>query len=252
MIEVFPACVFLPNSMERLLFAHSPINASAAYAKLKSSPVSAFHEALTIILRKVSAQEPAVQLQGLDVLERLTQVSDLPFQQQLQLDEFITPLLRVVERPTVDSKVKGKVLGLAASWADTFSEVSDLLPGFQQLKTSLLSLGFELPGVVTKKEAIPADLMDSQMINDAEGQDPDEFISEVNETLKLFEALAKNGEAEAITSLALNLDRYQEQLEIWISLLEEGDYLNKGMDLMSKVNTALDKYRNLRMGNPSE
>jgi hypothetical protein len=99
--------------------------------------------------------------------------------------------------------------------------------------------------------------MDLYLLNEAEGQDPDEFKAEVLETLKLFDEVLTTIKAgssskeevsrrEALISLAANLDRYSEQFGLWIEQLEPGPYMEEAMSLNDKVTEALQKYKLLR------
>ena len=192
------------------------------------------------VLRKIVSLEASEQLKGLEMLEKLLEISgNFPIYELVSGEEFTAGLRRVLDRKDLDKRVHEKLISLVDVYGKRFLPISDLLPGLVLLRADLI-----VQGLVVDEgayEAQPAE----------EGQDPEEFMAEVSATVRLFTAVVthKKGDKQALITLAMNLDRYQEQLEIWLNMLEgvDAEWRTRANDLMNKVNQALDQYRSLRI-----
>lgn len=224
-------------------------------------------EILDSIKRKLYSQDIMEQSRAIDLLDKVVDAFDLTLHQVLNEKEFLSALEKVVSRESSVPAVVEKVKALFTKWVLKFSGDQDILPNFAVYHSRLVEQGFLEP-IIDKGPAAPAALvdaptdslqvMDNYLLNEAEGQDPDEFKAEVKETLKLFDevyAVIRTSKLsgqdeisrrEALISLAANLDRYSEQFALWIEQLEPGPYMEEAMGLNDKVTEALQKYKVLR------
>jgi hypothetical protein len=215
-------------------------------------------EAVQLIYKQIFGLEIATQLNGLRLLAKMIDIGELPFHTHVSHE--IMELARLLQRKDLDNLVKRELVESVKIWESKFENLIDILPGFHELYLYLVSEGIIVTSefkslVTTINRNGGSQLIDSQLMNDAEGQDPDEFILEVESSVKLFDDVSSRPNTsedrnQALISLAINLDRYLEQLEVWIELLEtseSGEYLEKAKSLLGKLNDRLNKYRNLRI-----
>ena len=194
-------------------------------------------------------------MRAVDLLDKLVDSLDLTLHQVVHEKEFLSSLEKVLTRETSSPQLVMKVKGLFTKWVTQFSADQDILPNFSTFHSRLVEQGLIEP--VHQQAGLP--VMDSHLLNEAEGQDPDEFKAEVTETIKLFDEvygvitggtkLSRTDEVsrrEALISLAANLDRYSEQFGLWIEQLEPGTYMEEAMTLNDKVTDALQRYKVLR------
>lgn len=224
-------------------------------------------EILDSIKRKLYSQDVMEQSRAIDLLNKVVDAFDITLHQVLNEKEFLSALEKVVSRESSEPAVVEKVKALFTKWVLKFSGDQDILPNFAVYHSRLVEQGFLEP-IIDKGTAAPTALvdaptdslqvMDNYLLNEAEGQDPEEFKAEVKETLKLFDEvyavirtskLSDQDEIsrrEALISLAANLDRYSEQFALWIEQLEPGPYMEEAMGLNDKVREAIQKYKVLR------
>lgn len=224
-------------------------------------------EILDSIKRKLYSQDVMEQSRAIDLLNKVVDAFDLTLHQVLNEKEFLSALEKVVSRESSEPAVVEKVKALFTKWVLKFSGDQDILPNFAVYHSRLVEQGFLEP-ITDKGTAAPTALvdaptdslqvMDNYLLNEAEGQDPEEFKAEVKETLQLFDEvyavirtskLSDQDEIsrrEALISLAANLDRYSEQFALWIEQLEPGPYMEEAMGLNDKVREAIQKYKVLR------
>ena len=215
---------------------------------IRSKKAEGAKEAVKALKRRIASPDAHEQLRGLQVTEQLVNALDFVFHEQVGEEDFLNNLSRVMSRPDASLDVKRKILQLSADWSAKFADAVDLLPGFQLLYANLASNGHPMP-----QPANGHQLIDEFIQNEADGQDPEEFITEVHATLGLFDQIASAGpkdvsEVEAITSIATNLDRYAEQIELWMDRLEPGEWMSKAIELHDAVYSALNRFRELRVG----
>jgi hypothetical protein len=209
-------------------------------------------EVAEAIKRKLYCSVETQQLRAADLLDKLVDNMDLTFQQVVNEKDFLAALEKLVSRDA-RSTLSGRVRSLFIKWVNKFSGEQDILPNYALYHSRLVEQGLLEP---TKGEE--AQVMDQFLINEAEGQDPEEFKKEVRETLKLFDEVYTTIKAgpksssdeisrsEALISLAANLDRYSEQFGLWIEQLEPGPYMEEAMGLNDRVTDALQRYKILR------
>ena len=206
---------------------------------------NAYKEAVVKIKKKISSFESDVQIRALCILEKLIDKLGFPFHEAVGSEDFISTLSRIIDRNDLNKQVKEQIIKMSSDWENKFSSVSDLLPNFQNFHAKLTQNNLS---VQQSNQEI-----DKYLINEAEGQDPEEFIIEVRATLALFDDVSKvqlrdTSQNEALISLASNLDRYSEQLELWMQQLEAGDWMTKAIELNERVIQALERFRQLRVG----
>lgn len=204
------------------------------------------------IKRKLYCSVEGEQLRAADLLDKLVDSMDLTFQQTVNEKEFLASLEKLVSRD-VKKTLSGRIRSLFIKWVNKFANEQDILPNFALYHSRLVEQGLLEPA---KNEE--AQVMDQFLINEAEGQDPEEFKAEVRETLKLFDEVYGTiktaskttadevSRSEALISLATNLDRYSEQFGLWIEQLDPGPYMEEAMGLNDRVTDALQRYKLLR------
>ena len=203
------------------------------------------------IKKKLYSSSESEQLRAADLLDKLVDAMDLTFQQIVNEKEFLSSLEKLVNRASHNT-LSGKVVALFVKWVNKFANEQDILPNFALYHSRLVEQNLVEP---IKEDN--AQVMDQFLINEAEGQDPDEFKAEVRETLTLFDevfnivsskttAAEDVSRREALISLAANLDRYSEQFGLWIEQLEPGPYMEEAMGLNDRVTDALQRYKVLR------
>ena len=203
---------------------------------------------------KISSQETSDQLRALELTEQLVTALEFSFHEHIADNEFLNSLSRVLQRAECPKEVKTKILRIAADWAAKFALVSDLLPNFEAFHARLISEGYPVPQAFDAPISGDQQMLDSYLINEAEGQDPEEFKIEVKATLALFSDIAKIevrdvAQTEALISIASNLERYSEQLQLWMAKLEQDDYMRDALSLNDEVVRALKQFRLMRTGN---
>ena len=216
-----------------------------------SDPVICRDVAESIKLKLYCSVE-AEQLRAADLLDKLVDSMDLTFQQTVNEKDFLASLEKLVSRD-VKKTLSGRIRSLFIKWVNKFANEQDILPNFALYHSRLVEQGLLEPA---KNEE--AQVMDQFLINEAEGQDPEEFKAEVRETLKLFDEVYGTiktaskttadevSRSEALISLATNLDRYSEQFGLWIEQLDPGPYMEEAMGLNDRVTDALQRYKLLR------
>lgn len=203
------------------------------------------------IKKKLYSSAESEQLRAADLLDKLVDKMDLTFQQIVNEKDFLSSLEKLVNRASANA-LSGKVVLLFVKWVNKFANEQDILPNFALYHSRLVE-----QNLVEPAKEDNAQVMDQFLINEAEGQDPEEFKAEVRETLTLFDEVfnivsAKTKAAddmsrrEALISLATNLDRYSEQFGLWIEQLEPGPYMEEAMGLNDRVTDALQRYKVLR------
>lgn len=203
------------------------------------------------IKKKLFSTASSEQARALELLDRLMDLLDLSFHQIVNEKDFLSALERTATRDP--SPVTSRAKSLFAKWVVRFASDQDILPNFALYHSRLVEQGLLTP---VEMDSPKPPVMDSHLLNEAEGQDPDEFMAEVRETIKLFDdvfEIIKRGSEdvprrEALISLAANLDRYSEQFGLWIDQLEAGKYMDDAMALNDKVTEALQRYKRLRSG----
>ncbi|EER15852.1 conserved hypothetical protein [Perkinsus marinus ATCC 50983] len=221
--------------------------------------------------KRITTHESSrIQWAALLLLDDLMRHTEVTFHLNVADNEFLTSLSKVLQRPDCDPEVKSTILRLASEWAARFARDADILPNFQSFYRRLQDEGYTMPGAV---EATPVkatvvesgttgdyqspnqNLMDLTYEQDAEGQDPETFIPEVQQTLELWDECFDKAKREsspdvstneALISLAGNMDRYSIQLQLWIELLEPGEMMDTAISLNSEVLKALDDFRAFR------
>ena len=164
-------------------------------------------EVVKQLKKRISSSDVAQQKRALRVTQALVTALEFPFHEQIGDSDFLNSLVRVCSRDGVDEDIKKTILRLAADWAAKFQTVSDLLPGFQDFHVALVSDGHELPHAFDAPPQEQPQVMDEYLTNEAEGQDPEEFIAEVKATLILFDDIAgmttrDKSQTEALISIA--------------------------------------------------
>lgn len=200
------------------------------------------------IRKKLFSTASSEQERALELLDRLMDTLDLSFHQIVNEKEFLSALERTATRDA--SPVTSKAKSLFAKWVVRFADDHDILPNFALYHSRLVE-----QGLIEPVDTAPP-VIDTFLLNEAEGQDPAEFMAEVKETIKLFDEIfeiLRNGNEdvprrEALISLASNLDRYSEQFGLWIEQLDPGEYMDSAMTLNDKVTDALQRYKRLRSG----
>ena len=200
------------------------------------------------IKKKLYSSMESEKVRAAELLDKLVDAMDLTFQQVVNEKEYLGSLEKLAARS--DGQ---RVRDLFVKWVHKFADEQDILPNFALYHSRLVEQNLIEPA---KEEA---QVMDQFLINEAEGQDPEEFKQEVTETLTLFEEVhgaitsAKQvapadevSRREALISLAANLDRYSEQFGLWIEQLEPGSYMEEAMALNDRVTDALQRYKVLR------
>ena len=198
----------------------------------------------TVTLKKLLSLRSDEHDKGVDMLEQLLASMEFAILEQINQEDFIAGLRRCLFNRPEGSAAGARLVGLIDKYGlrlDT-DGISDLLPGLTTLRAEL----------VAKRLIVD---QPSHLADPPEGQDPDEFLAEVAGTLRLFDEIAQRAEKQpqdtrdTLITLATNLDRYQEQLEIWQNMLEGYDahYTTQAAELMDKVTRALDRYRTLRI-----
>jgi hypothetical protein len=217
-------------------------------------------EIVESIKKKLSTTEPE-QLRAIELLDRIVDGFDMTMHQIVHEKNFLSFLEKIITNPSTPLKVIDRTKSVMVKWSRKFSEDSDIFPNFQYFFSRLVEQGLVDGAVMAGEDGEKAQVMDTYLINEAEGQDPEEFKAEVRETLKLFDDVynaivnvtrMSKGDSisrrEALVSIAANLDRYGEQFGLWIEQLEPGEYMDEAIDLNEKVLEALDKYSLLRSG----
>jgi hypothetical protein len=197
------------------------------------------------ILRKIVSLDAKEQIHGLEMLCACVELLDFPFFEKISSDEFVAGLRRVLDRKDLDRSVRNKLEKSIDSCAKRLEPLADLLPGLVTLRADLVAKG------VLVDTGGGGSGLGEWIEQDAGGQDPEEFMAEVTATLKLFFDVVKTKkDKEALMTLAMNIDRYQEQLEVWINMLSDpsqNEYRKKAQELLDKTTQALDQYRSLRI-----
>ena len=217
-------------------------------------------EMVESIKKKIHATTEAEQLRAIELLDRLVDQFDMTLHQIVHEKNFLSFLEKVITSPTTSGKVVDRTKMVMTKWSRKFAQDEDIFPNFQIFFSRLVEQGF-VDAMTAGQEKDQAQVMDTYLINEAEGQDPEEFKAEVKETLVLFNdvynAIVKVSRMskedsisrrEALISIAANLDRYAEQFGLWIEQLEPGEYMDEAIGLNEKVMDALDRYTMLRTG----
>jgi hypothetical protein len=202
--------------------------------------------------RKLCTNIEREQVAAVDLLEKLVDEFDMTLHQIVHEKNFLS----FVEKYVVDEKLGNRVKSLLTKWSTKFAKDEDIFPNFQIFFSRLVE-----QGLVTPLSNDRAQVMDEYLINEAEGQDPEEFKCEVKETLVLFNdvfnaivnvsRMSKEdsiSRRDALISIASNLDRYSEQFGLWIEQLEPGEYMVEAIGLNDQVTDALGRYKKLRTG----
>ena len=223
-----------------------------------------FPAVILSIKKKMYSHVDAEQLRAINLVNALVTSMDLTFHQVVHEKSFLSFLEKVITREREGESSMGspaliaRVKTLFTQWVIRFSADGDIFPNFALTHARLVEQGLLEP--ITTMSTTVAPVMDQYLINEAEGQEPEEFKAEVKETLKLFNAvftaIAEKSDKkeddlsrkEALISLAANLDRYSEQFGLWIEQLEPGEYMEEAMGLNDQVTEALQKYKRLRSG----
>ena len=243
-------------TFEELVEGKGPISAEALSAVVDE--VRARPETSRLLVKgikmKISSQDASDQLRALELVEQLVTALEFSFHEHVADNEFLNSLSRVLQRAECSKDVKTKILRLAADWAAKFAPVSDLLPNFEAFHARLISEGYPVPQAFDAPTSDDQQMLDSYLINEAEGQDPEEFKAEVKATLQLFADISKIdnrdiAQTEALISISSNLERYSEQLQLWMAKLEQGEYMREALSLNDDVVRALKQFRLLRTGN---
>ena len=211
-------------------------------------------ETAEALKRKMCTNIEKEQLLAIDLLDKLVDEFDMTFHQVIHEKSFLSFLEKTVGGG--DTAVKNRVKSLVTKWSTKFAKDEDIFPNFQIFFSRLVEQGHVVPPTSDR-----AQVMDEYLINEAEGQDPDEFKAEVKETLILFNdvfnaivnvsRMSKDdsiSRRDALISIASNLDRYSEQFGLWIEQLEPGEYMDEAIALNDQVTEALGRYRKLRTG----
>jgi hypothetical protein len=245
------------GALEDLINGSGPISANALKAVtdfVHLHPAEGSKAAALLIKNKISSHEKSEQIRILEILDQLVTALDFSFHEQVNDMEFLNVFSRVLNRQDCPDEVKSKILRLSADWAAKFASASDIFANFECFHLRLISEGFDVPQAFeAPMRSDDQQLLDSFLINEAEGQDPVEFVAEVNATLSLFSDIVKLetrdiSQTEALISLASNLERYSEQLGLWMEKLEDREHIRDALDLNDQVLRALQNYRVLRAG----
>lgn len=216
------------------------------------------------IRKKLYSHMEAEQVRAITLLDALMDSFDLTFHQTVHEKPFLSALETIVSRDesaATPKTVREGIKELFSKWVVRFSRDADLLPNFQTFHARLVEQGVLEPISSPPPTNRASPMMDQYLINEAEGQDPEEFKTEVKATLKLFDEIYSNitkvkpisaldevSRKDALISVAANLDRYSEQFGLWIEQLEPGEYMEEAMRLNDGVTEALQKYKRLRSG----
>ena len=207
-----------------------------------------------VLKRKICANIESEQLAAIDLLDKLVEEFDMTFHQIVHEKNFLSFLEKSIsgDRESIRKRIKT----LVTRWANKFAKDEDIFPNFQIFFSRLVEQGHVSPPTSDR-----AQVMDEYLINEAEGQDPDEFKAEVKETLVLFNDVYNAivnvarmsredsiSRRDALISIASNLDRYSEQFGLWIEQLEPGEYMDEAISLNDQVTEALGRYKKLRTG----
>ena len=224
----------------------------ATLSQLANSDPVICRDIAEAIKRKLYCSVESEQLRSADLLDKLVDAMDLTFQQVVNEKEFLSSLERIVSRDAKKA-ISGRIRSLFMKWVNKFSNEQDILPNFALYHSRLVEQGLLEPA-----KGEEAQVMDRFLINEAEGQEPEEFKAEVRETLTLFDEVYRTiksanaskadeiSRSEALISLAANLDRYSEQFGLWIEQLDPGAYMEEAMGLNDRVTDALQRYKLLR------
>jgi hypothetical protein len=202
--------------------------------------------------RKMCTHLDREQVAAVDLLDKLVDEFDMTLHQIVHEKSFLSFL----EKYVGDEKLGDRVKSLLTKWSTKFAKDEDIFPNFQIFFSRLVEQGLVVPLSNDR-----AQVMDEYLINEAEGQDPEEFKCEVKETLVLFNdvfnaivnvsRMSKEdsiSRRDALISIASNLDRYSEQFGLWIEQLEPGEYMVEAIGLNDQVTDALSRYKKLRTG----
>ena len=202
--------------------------------------------------RKMCTNLDREQVAAVDLLDKLVDEFDMTLHQIVHEKSFLSFL----EKYVGDEKLGDRVKSLLTKWSTKFAKDEDIFPNFQIFFSRLVEQGLVVPLSNDR-----AQVMDEYLINEAEGQDPEEFKGEVKETLVLFNdvfnaivnvsRMSKEdsiSRRDALISIASNLDRYSEQFGLWIEQLEPGEYMVEAIGLNDQVSDALGRYKKLRTG----
>ncbi|KAF4692836.1 Vacuolar protein-sorting-associated protein 27 [Perkinsus olseni] len=265
----------IKEALDRTSQSHSPPTPSSSLVSQISDAVDMSNDSgravISELRRKITTHESSrIQWAALLLLDEVMQHTEVTFHLNIADTEFLTSLSKVLQRPDCDAEVKSTILRLASEWAVRFARDADILPNFQSFYIRLQDEGFNMPGVAkatpvataatlvdngNDNQASNRNLMDITYEQDAEGQDPETFIPEVQQTIELWnecftkakkETTPDVSTNEALISLAGNLDRYSIQLQLWIELLEPGEMMDTAISLNSEVLKALDDFRAFR------
>ena len=204
--------------------------------------------------RKMCTNIEKEQLAAIDLLDKLVDEFDMTLHQVVHEKSFLSFLEKTVGGS--NAAMKNRVKTLLTKWSSKFAKDEDIFPNFQTFFSRLVEQGLVVPPTSDR-----AQVMDEYLINEAEGQDPEEFKAEVKETLILFNdvfnaivnvsRMTKEdsiSRRDALISIASNLDRYSEQFGLWIEQLEPGEYMDEAIMMNDQVTEALTRYRKLRIG----
>ncbi len=224
-----------------------------------------------VIRKKLYSHIEAEQVRAITLLDALMDSFDLTFRQIVHEKPFLSALEKIISRDesagSCPKAVADQIKALFSKWVVEFSSDADLLPNFQTFHARLVEQGVLEPLDTLPQHSVgpvartKTPMMDQYLLNEAEGQDPEEFKTEVKATLKLFDEIYSNmtkvrptsaldevSRKDALMSVAANLDRYSEQFGLWIEQLEPGEYMEEAMRLNDGVTEALQKYKKLRSG----
>jgi hypothetical protein len=179
----------------------------------------------------------------LNLLIKLINCNNYSFNQFINETEFLSFLEKLI-----NSNKNQKLIEFFNFLYSKFQSDFDIYTNIPLYHSRLVQQGIIQP-------AAQPPIIDEYVRNETEGQDPEEFKLEVQESLKLFDeiysGLLKKDELskrEALISLASNLDRYSEQFSLWIEILEPGEYMDEAMRVNDRVTDALKRYKLYRSG----
>ncbi|KAF4666184.1 hypothetical protein FOL47_004227 [Perkinsus chesapeaki] len=259
----------IKEALDRTAQSHSPPTPSTSFVSQISDAVDMSNDSgravISELRKKITTHESSrIQWAALLLLDSIMQHTDVTFHLNVADTEFLTSLSKVLQRPDCDSEVKSTILRLASEWAVRYARDADILPNFQSFYARLQDEGFKLPGVAQATPVATAtvvengsgyqppsqNLMDLTYEHDAEGQDPETFIPEVQQTLDLwhecFNKAKRENASDVSTNEALISLAGKKLLQLWIELLEPGDMMDTALSLNSEVLRALDDFRAFR------
>ncbi|CEL94706.1 unnamed protein product [Vitrella brassicaformis CCMP3155] len=198
------------------------------------------------------AQNAKIQLLGLQTLEQAMRECTLPFHQKVAEKDFLGALVRVLQRPNLDSRVRDKILRMVSSWANEFASEADLLPGFQHVFKHLQDKGFHMPGGPRMPAETDATAYKRGVDRDLKGQlatfrEATILFNEMLSSCKQNDNLARN---DALQTLLITLKQAAHTLQTEIERESSGDALNECIEVNDIVQAALRQYQDQLRGAP--